>query len=95
MAKMPTRMLILIENSEQITKFVRQHPHLYKIRLLQYNGAKITKNTWVSDAVELDIDVPCQCYTYLSLFFIGLKQYILLKLQCTQNCARTNNNSEI
>ena len=33
-----------------------------------YSGAKITTNTWVSGALELDIDVSFQCYTYLLLF---------------------------
>ena len=28
---------------------------------------KITTNTWVSDVVELDINVSCQCYVH---FFV-------------------------
>jgi len=73
MSNMPTRMLIMIEASEQTTEFVRGHPHLYNVRLSQYNGAKITKkNTRVSDAAEIDIDVSFQCYTYLFLYFVGL-----------------------
>jgi len=73
MSNMPTRMLIMIETSEQTTECVRGHPYLYNVRLSQYNGAKITKkNTRVSDAAEIDIDVSIQCYTYLFLYFVGL-----------------------
>ena len=46
-------MLICIEISEQITEFVNEHPHLYHLLLSQYSGAKITKNTRVSNAVEV------------------------------------------
>ena len=70
---MPTRIIILIEINHQITEYVCKNPHLYNSYLSQYNSAKITTNTWVSDAVELDIDVSCQCYTYLLLCFIGLR----------------------
>ena len=44
----------------------------WRTRQSQYNGAKITTNTWVTDALELDIDVSRQCYTYLLLCFIVL-----------------------
>jgi len=54
--------------------FVRIHIYIiYAFRLSQYNGAKITTNAWVSNALELDIDVSYQCYTYLLLCFIVLK----------------------
>jgi len=66
----PTRIVILIEFSHQIT--VCKNPHLYNVCLSQYNGAKITTNARVSDALELDIDVLYQCYTYLLLCFIVL-----------------------
>ena len=62
----PTPIILLIE----INAYVCKNPHLYNFCLLQYNSAKITTNTWVSDAVEQDIDVVCQCYTYLLLCFI-------------------------
>jgi len=52
---------IFIEINEQMTEFVCEHPRVYKLRLSHYNGAKITKNTLISDAAELDIDVSCQC----------------------------------
>ena len=68
----PTRIIILIEINHQITEYVCKNPHLYILCLSQYNGANITTNTWVSDALELDIDVSCQCYTYLLLCFIVL-----------------------
>jgi len=74
----PTQIIILIEISHQITELVCKNPHLYNLCLSQYNGAKITTNAWVSDAffnsdaLELDIDVSCQCYTYLLLCFIVL-----------------------
>jgi len=48
------------------------NPHLYNLHLSQYNEA-ITTITWVSDSVELDIDVLCQCYTCLFLCFIWFK----------------------
>ena len=57
----PTRIIILIEISHQITEYVCKSPHLYDLCLCQYNGAKITTNTWVSEVLELDIDVLCQC----------------------------------
>jgi len=66
----PTRIIILIEISHQITEYVCKNPHLYNLCLSQYNGAKITTNSY--DALELDIDVSCQCYTYLLLYFIVL-----------------------
>jgi len=69
---MPTQILIFIEISKQITEFACEHPHLYTVRLSQYKGAKLTKSTWASDAVELDIEVSCQCYTYLLLCVNGL-----------------------
>jgi len=53
----PTRIIILIEINHQITESVYKNPHLFNVCLSQYNGAKITTNTWVSDAVELDIYV--------------------------------------
>jgi len=68
----PTRIIILIEFSHQITELVCKNLHLYNLCLLQYNGAKITTNAWVSGALELDIDVLYQCYTYLLLCFIVL-----------------------
>jgi len=68
----PTPIIILIEINHQITKYVCKNSHLYNLYVSQYNGAKITTNTWVSDAFELDIDVSCQCYTYLLLCFIVL-----------------------
>jgi len=65
----PTRIIILIEISHQITNNnVCKNPHLYNLCLSQYNGAKITTNTWVSDALELDIDVSCQCYLTVVMF---------------------------
>jgi len=63
----PTRIIILIEISHQISEYVCKNPHLYNVCLSQYNGAKITTNTLGSDALELDINVSCQCYTYLLL----------------------------
>ena len=74
----PTRIIILIKIRHQIAEYVCKNPHLYNLCLSQYNGAKITTNAWVSDAffnydaLELDIDVSCQCYTYLLLCFIVL-----------------------
>jgi len=59
----PTRIIILIEISHQITEYVCNNPYLYNVCYSQYNGAKITTNTWVSDALELYIDVLSQCYT--------------------------------
>jgi len=53
-----------------MTEYVCKNPHLYNLCLSQYNGAKIKTNTLISGALELDIDVSCQCYTYLSLCFI-------------------------
>ena len=55
----PTPIIILIEINHQMTEFVCKNPHLYNLCLSQYNGAKITTNTRVSDALELDIDVSC------------------------------------
>jgi len=57
----PTRIIILIEISHQITEYVCKNSHLYNVCFSQYNGAKITTNTWFSDALELDIDVSCSC----------------------------------
>ena len=68
----PTRIVILIEINHQITEYICKNPHLYNLCLLQYNGAKITTSTCVSGALELDIDVSCQYYTYLLLCFIVL-----------------------
>jgi len=65
-----TPIILLIEINRQINEYVCKNPHLYNLCLLQYNSAKITTNTWVSDAVELDIDGVCQFYTYLLLCFI-------------------------
>jgi len=53
----PTGILILIEIIHQITEYVCKNLHLYNFCLLQYSGAKITTKPWVSDAVELDIDL--------------------------------------
>jgi len=53
----PTRIIILIEINHLLTEYVCKNPHLYPVCLSQYNGAKITTNAWVSDALELDIDV--------------------------------------
>jgi len=72
MAIIPARIIILVEINHQITEYVCENPHLYNLCLLQYNGAKITATTWVSDALELDIDVSYRCYTYLLLCFIVL-----------------------
>jgi len=74
----PIQIILLIKINHQITEYVCKDLHLYSLCLLQYNGAKITTNTWVSDAVELDIDVICQCYTYLLLCFIVLKWLIFI-----------------
>ena len=63
-------MILLIEINHQITEYVCKNPHLFNLCLSQYKGAKITTNTWVSDAKELDIDVSYQCYTYLLLCFL-------------------------
>ena len=64
----PPSIIILIEISVQITKYVCKNPYLYNLCLLQYKGAKITTNTWVSDALELDIvSVTLICF-YVSLF---------------------------
>jgi len=52
---------IFMEINEQMTEFVCEHPRVYNLRLSHYNGAKITKNTSISCAVELDIDVSSQC----------------------------------
>ena len=57
----PTRIIILIEICHQITEYVCKNSHLYNVCFSQYNGAKITTNTWFSDALELDIDVSCSC----------------------------------
>jgi len=76
----PIRIILLIKINYQITEYVWKNLQLYSLCLLQYNGAKITTNTWVSDAVELDIDVICQCYTYLLLCFIVLKWYIFIEV---------------
>jgi len=75
-----TRIIILIEISHQITENVCKNPHLYDLCPCQYNGAKITTNTWVSDALELDIDVSCQCYTNLLLCFIVLNLNIFMEV---------------
>jgi len=66
--------------NKQITEYDCKNPHLYDLCLCQYNGAKITTNTWVSDALELDIDVSCQCYTYWLLCFIVLNLYIFMEV---------------
>jgi len=50
----PTQIIILIEINHQITKYICKNPPLYYLCLSQYNGAKNTTNTWVSDALELD-----------------------------------------
>jgi len=67
-----TRIIILIKIIHQITEYVCKNPHLYNVCPSQYNVAKITTNTWVSDALEPDFDVSCQCNTYLLLCFIVL-----------------------
>ena len=68
----PTSIIILIEINHQITEYVCKNPHLYILCLSQYNSAKITTNTWVSDALELDIDVSCQCYFVVMFYFFKL-----------------------
>ena len=72
MANNSNTIIILIEINHKITEYVCKNPHLFHLCLSQDNGAKITRKTWVSDAVELDIYVLCQCYTYLLLCFIVL-----------------------
>ena len=68
----PTRIIILIEISHQIIEYVCKNWHLYMYNLClsQNNGAKITTKTWVSNALELDIEVSCQCYTSLLLILL-------------------------
>jgi len=51
----PTRIMILTEINYQITEYVCKNPHWYNVSLSQYHGVKITTNTGVFDALELDI----------------------------------------
>ena len=82
----PTQIIILIEIIQQITEYVCKNPHLYNLCLSQYNSAKITTNTWVSDAVELDIYVSVTLiYKFVMFYCFKLTNiylsYTLLKEQ--------------